>query len=200
MRRCGCVECSEVVLLWYTLYCTSGGTLNFSTTPSSKKQRIPHLMSSNSDKGKSLKRNSRSSTFLASGMLVLWEFETHRKQSAYHPKQPEFMRSTVVNVSQCLPTVCTSPSAHSPPERSRTSLECSEWGNNIGFFLSVFHLVEVISQRRQQLTRMVCTSVSVAVVWYMSISWEISLPHSVLFSLSYVSLHRVDQPRNWVRA
>lgn len=135
MRRCGCVECSEVVLLWYTLYCTSGGTLNFSTTPSSKKQRIPHLMSSNSDKGKSLKRNSRSSTFLASGMLVLWEFETHRKQSAYHPKQPEFMRSTVVNVSQCLPTVCTSPSAHSPPERSRTSLECSEWGNNIVFFI-----------------------------------------------------------------
>lgn len=68
------------------------------------------------------------------------------------------------------------------------------------FFLSVFHLVELVSQRRQQLTRMVCTSVSVAVVWYMSISWEISLPHSVLFSLSYVSLHRVDQPRNWVRA
>lgn len=203
MHRCGCAECFRggFMVLWYTLYCTSGGTLNFSTTPSSKKQRIPHLMSSNSDKGKSLKRNSRSSTVLASGMLVFWEFETHRKQSACHPKQPEFMTSIVVNVSQCLPTVCTSPSRHSPLVRSRTSLECSEWGgikkkNVIGFPSGWNN----ISQQRQQLTRMVCTSVSVAVVWYMSISWEISLPHSVLFSLSYVSLHRVDQPRNWVRA
>lgn len=34
----------------------------------------------------------------------------------------------------------------------------------------------------------------------MSISWATSLLHSVVFSLSYVSLFRVDQPRNWVRA
>lgn len=47
---------------------------------------------------------------------------------------------------------------------------------------------------------MVCTSLSEALVWYMSISWVMSLLHSVLFSLSYVSLFRVDQPRNWVRA
>lgn len=47
---------------------------------------------------------------------------------------------------------------------------------------------------------MVCTSLSEALVWYMSISWATSLLHSVLFSLSYVSLFRVDQPRNWVRA
>lgn len=46
---------------------------------------------------------------------------------------------------------------------------------------------------------MVCTSLSEAFVWYMSISWATSFLHSVLFSLSYVSLFRVDQPRNWVR-
>lgn len=46
---------------------------------------------------------------------------------------------------------------------------------------------------------MVCTSLGVAFVWYMSISWATSFLHSVLFSLSYVSLFRVDQPRNWVR-
>lgn len=46
---------------------------------------------------------------------------------------------------------------------------------------------------------MVCTSLSEAFVWYMSISWAMSFLHSVLFSLSYVSLFRVDQPRNWVR-
>lgn len=57
-----------------------------------------------------------------------------------------------------------------------------------------------MSQVGQQLTRMVCTSFSEAFVWYMSISWAISFLHSVLFSLSYVSLFRVDQPRNCVRA
>lgn len=46
---------------------------------------------------------------------------------------------------------------------------------------------------------MVSTSFSEALVWYMSISWATSFLHSVLFSLSYVSLFRVDQPRNWVR-
>lgn len=60
-------------------YCTSAGTLNFSTTPSSKKQRIPHLMSSNSDRGKSLKRNSCNSTVLASGMVDFCTLETRCK-------------------------------------------------------------------------------------------------------------------------
>lgn len=46
---------------------------------------------------------------------------------------------------------------------------------------------------------MVCTSLGEAFVWYMSISWATSFLHSVLFSLSYVSLFRVAQPRNWVR-
>lgn len=46
---------------------------------------------------------------------------------------------------------------------------------------------------------MVCTSLGEAFVWYISISWAMSFLHSVLFSLSYVSLFRVDQPRNWVR-
>lgn len=46
---------------------------------------------------------------------------------------------------------------------------------------------------------MVCTSLGEALVWYISISWATSFLHSVLFSLSYVSLFRVDQPRNWVR-
>lgn len=36
---------------------TSAGTLNFSTTPSSKNMRMPALMRSNSETGKSLKEN-----------------------------------------------------------------------------------------------------------------------------------------------
>lgn len=36
---------------------TSAGTLNFSITPSSKNMRIPALMRSNSETGKSLKPN-----------------------------------------------------------------------------------------------------------------------------------------------
>lgn len=107
------------------VYCTSAGTLNFSTTPSSKKQRIPHLMSSNSDKGKSLKRNSSNSTVLESGMVVFCTLETRRKRSACHPEQPELMRSIAACTSQCLPTACTSPSGHSLLVQSQTFLECS---------------------------------------------------------------------------
>ncbi len=50
---------------------TSAGTLNFSTTPSSKKQRMPNLIRSSSVTGKSLKLNNSRSTSLASGMLAL---------------------------------------------------------------------------------------------------------------------------------
>lgn len=64
------INCSKHEGLWECADFTSAGTLNFSTTPSSKKQRMPHLMSSNSDRGKSLKWNSCSSTVLGSGMLV----------------------------------------------------------------------------------------------------------------------------------
>lgn len=42
------------------------------------------------------------------------------------PSHKEFMRSIVLRPSQCcLPTVCTSPSGHSPLVQSQTSLECS---------------------------------------------------------------------------
>lgn len=101
-------------------YFTSAGTLNFSTTPSSKKQRMPHLMSSNSDRGKSLKRNSRNSTVFASGRVDFCRAIRWSKQSTLisWAEAPEVF-------SRCSPTVCTSPSGHSLQARNQGSPECS---------------------------------------------------------------------------
>lgn len=102
------------------IYFTSAGTLNFSTTPSSKKQRMPHLMSSSSDRGKSLKRNSRSSTVFASGMVDFCGAIRRSEQSTLisWAEAPELF-------SRCSPTVCTSPSGHSLQARNRGSPDCS---------------------------------------------------------------------------
>lgn len=100
---------------------TSAGTLNFSTTPSSKKQRMPHSMSSNSDKGKSLKRNSSSSTFLASGILAFCNMKTIRRALRYKL----CCEKLSPDKSQCLPAVCTSPSGHSLLVQNQTFSKCS---------------------------------------------------------------------------
>lgn len=122
-RECAALTDSQRNFLMTTisLLHTSAGTLNFSTTPSSKKQRMPHLMSSTSDNGKSLKRNSCSSTVLASGMVVFCMSETNSQFAIINT----LMRNIALFLSWCLPTVCTSPSDHSLLEQSQTCLECS---------------------------------------------------------------------------
>lgn len=115
---------------------TSAGTLNFSTTPSSKNMRMPALMRPNSVTGKSLKENRyRFSplTLSATGMFALWT-ETHD----IHGLFPEMLIVSFLWTNFILvqtkwndwlmsssPTVCTSLSGRSLQDRHQTSPWCS---------------------------------------------------------------------------
>lgn len=67
---------STLVIIFFTFsWLTSAGTLNFSTTPSSKNMRMPALMRSNSETGKSLKENKYRLSPLTSsafGQVAFW--------------------------------------------------------------------------------------------------------------------------------
>lgn len=115
---------------------TSAGTLNFSTTPSSKNMRMPALMRSNSVTGKSLKENRyRFSplTLSATGMFALWT-ETHDMRGLF----PEMLKVSFLWTNFILvqtkwndwlmsssPTVCTSLSGRSLQDQHQTSPWCS---------------------------------------------------------------------------
>lgn len=137
----------SAVLIWLT----SAGTLNFSTTPSSKNMRMPALMRPTSVTGKSLKENRyRFSplTLSAGGQFALCvdEKSTNDYICLLSDKHKVAVKNSITLNSaknalfkQNIPTVCTYLSGHSLPVLNQTFLWCSGYKRENGDFISHLH-------------------------------------------------------------